>query len=50
MIEVQVRPQVVATYDERLAPVLRREPLYQAENNHSMGFATSHLFGLIPAR
>ena len=41
MIELQIRPAVLTGYSDRgMYPVLVREPLYQAENNQSVGFAT----------
>ena len=40
MIELQVKPSVLEGYDENFEPILRREPLYQAEDNQSVGSAT----------
>ena len=40
VIEPVVRPGVLAGYDGEAYPVLRREPLYQAKNNQSVGSAT----------
>jgi hypothetical protein len=39
-IEPLVKPRAVAGYAESMRPVLRREPLYRAENNQSVGSAT----------
>jgi hypothetical protein len=48
MIELRVRPAALAGYsDDGMYPVLRREPLRNAENNHSVGSATRELFGPI---
>jgi DNA invertase Pin-like site-specific DNA recombinase len=38
VIEVRPRPEVLEGYDEELTPILRREPLHQAENNYAEGF------------
>jgi DNA invertase Pin-like site-specific DNA recombinase len=40
LIEPHVRPQVVEGYTEKLTPILRREPLQQAENKYAVGFTT----------
>ena len=38
MIELVVHERALVGYDERLLPILRREPLYQAENKDRIGF------------
>ena len=43
-----VREQVIEGYTEKLTPILRREPLYKAENNDVVGLPTTSLFGPIP--
>ena len=41
MIEPHVKPAALIGYtDSGMYPVLRREPLSQAENNYSVGSAT----------
>ena len=41
LIELQVRPAVLEGYtDDGWQPMLRREPLYNAENYASVGSAT----------
>ena len=40
LIEPVVSPEVLDGYDGEAYPVLRREPLYQAKNNQSVGWAT----------
>jgi hypothetical protein len=37
MIELASAKQALVGYDERLLPVLRREPLYDAENKQRIG-------------
>jgi hypothetical protein len=40
VIEPLVRERVIEGYTEKLTPILRREPLYKAENNDVVGFTT----------
>jgi hypothetical protein len=48
MIEPVVRKHVIEGYSENLRPLLRREPLDQAENNYAKGLPTHYLFDAIP--
>jgi hypothetical protein len=48
LIEPVVREQVIEGYTENLRPLLRREPLGQAENNYVNGLPTRYLFGRSP--
>jgi hypothetical protein len=48
VIEPIVRDQVVEGYTEKMTPILRREPLYKAENNDVVGLPTHYLFRPIP--
>lgn len=47
VIEPVVREQVIEGYSDNLRPLLRREPLEQAENNYAAGLATYQLFAPI---
>jgi hypothetical protein len=48
MIEPVVREHAVEGYSEGMRPVLRREPLQQAENNYAVGSPRRYLFGPFP--
>jgi hypothetical protein len=41
VIEPLVQDQVIEGYTEKMTPILRREPLYKAENNDGVGLTTS---------
>jgi hypothetical protein len=47
VIEPLVREQVIEGYTEKMTPILRREPLYKAENNDVVGLPMHSLFGPI---
>jgi hypothetical protein len=48
VIEPVVRDVVIEGYTEKLTPIIRREPLYTAENKHVMGLPIQYLFRPIP--
>jgi hypothetical protein len=48
VIEPVVRERAIEGYSENLRPMLRREPLSQAENNQRVGLPRRQLFGPIP--
>ena len=44
VIEPVVRDVVIEGYTEKLTPIIRREPLYTAENKYVMGLPIHYLF------